>query len=83
MKLSTLSLSILATFSGWNAYAEPSSPTNSEIEKIEVLGHKLSTLNHDVAASVSALTEEQIARQQASDLNQLLKTLPMLNYLVA
>ncbi|WP_010606548.1 TonB-dependent receptor domain-containing protein [Pseudoalteromonas maricaloris] len=76
MKLSTLSLSILATFSGWNAYAEPSSPTNSEIEKIEVLGHKLSTLNHDVAASVSALTEEQIARQQASDLNQLLKTLP-------
>ncbi|MEJ6473517.1 TonB-dependent receptor domain-containing protein [Pseudoalteromonas piscicida] len=76
MKFSTLSLSIFATLYGFAAHAEAPNSANPDIEKIEVLGHKLSTLNHDVAASVSALTEEQIARQQASDLNQLLKTLP-------
>ncbi|RXF00721.1 TonB-dependent receptor [Pseudoalteromonas sp. PS5] len=80
MKYSTLSFCIFAALYGATADAAAPDTSSDTIEKIEVLGHKLTTQNHDVAASVSALTKEQIARQQAADLNQILKTLPNVEF---
>ncbi|GAA0356538.1 TonB-dependent heme/hemoglobin receptor ChuA/ShuA [Bowmanella denitrificans] len=48
----------------------------NQIEKVEVIGHKLSLVNQDVAASVSILGSEEIQRNQESELTNLLRELP-------
>lgn len=78
MKFTYASLCIGAALSSFPILASTldDNDNDQKIESIEVLGHKLSALNHDVASSVSVLSKEQINRQQAADLNQILKTLP-------
>jgi TonB-dependent heme/hemoglobin receptor len=73
MKYSALFMLISAAI-----HTQAHSQTNKTTpdEKIEVFGHKITTQNHDVAASVSALTSADIQRSQASDLTQILKSLP-------
>lgn len=51
-------------------------PKTDEIEVIEVSGHKLGSINHDTAASVSVLGLDEMERNQESELTQLLKELP-------
>ena len=73
MKYSALFLCISAAIHT-QAHSEPKKITPDE--SIEVLGHKITAHNHDVAASVSALSAADIQRSQASDLTQILKSLP-------
>lgn len=49
---------------------------NADIEKIEVIGHKLSALNQDVSGSISVLSSQEIQRNQEAELSNLLKELP-------
>ncbi|MGO2011359.1 MAG: TonB-dependent receptor domain-containing protein [Pseudoalteromonas sp.] len=78
MKFTYAFLCVGAALSNFSTFASTIELNKEDqtIEKIEVLGHKLSALNQDVAGSVSVLSKEQIERQQAADLNQILKTLP-------
>ncbi|WP_249314741.1 Plug domain-containing protein [Pseudoalteromonas sp. S1727] len=77
MKFSYVFLCVGAALSNFSTFAATDSDKKAQdIEQIEVLGHKLTALNQDVASSVSVLSTEQIDRQQAADLNQILKTLP-------
>lgn len=58
------------------ANSEQHPPAPEDIEVIEVSGHKLGTIKHDTAASVSVLGLQEMERNQESELTQLLKELP-------
>lgn len=82
MKLSHLCTCITATLTSLSVLSTetPTKEPPADLEKIEVLGHKLSTINHDLASSVSSLSIESIERQQAAELEQILKTLPSVEF---
>ncbi|MCK7460102.1 TonB-dependent receptor domain-containing protein [Idiomarina aminovorans] len=70
---SALCIAIITAFSG---HAQEHKPVPDEMEKIEVIGHKLSLVNQDIAASVSVLSATEIERNQEAELTNLLKELP-------
>lgn len=49
---------------------------SQDIEVVEVIGHKLTLINQNTPASISVITGNEIARQQESELSQLLKNMP-------
>ncbi|MBB6523583.1 TonB-dependent receptor domain-containing protein [Pseudoteredinibacter isoporae] len=70
---SALALAIAcASFAGQSLAEEK----DENLELIEVIGHKLTLVNQDTPASISVITEKEIARQQQSELSQLLKNMP-------
>ncbi|MBQ4864628.1 TonB-dependent receptor [Pseudoalteromonas sp. MMG013] len=73
MKYSAICLCISAAI---HTQAHAQLKKTSADEHIEVLGHKITAPNHDVAASVSALSSDDIKRGQSADLTQILKALP-------
>ena len=77
MRLSPLSLIISSVLISANAYgAEILENQDDSMEHIEVYGHKLTIENRNVAASVSALSQEAIARSQEAELSNILRELP-------
>ena len=76
MKKSVLFVAILSAIYVNQASAEQVTTKKTEAERIEVIGHKISVFNHDAAASISVLTEKEIARTQAVEMSSLLKELP-------
>ena len=70
---SILAIAISTVFYTSPILAEQLNKSPDDIEKIEVMGHKISLLNQDVASSISVLTAKEIARNQESELSNLLK----------
>ena len=76
MKKSALFVAVLSAMYANQVSADQEATKKTEAERIEVIGHKISVLNHDAAASISVLTEKEIARTQAVEMSSLLKELP-------
>lgn len=76
MKLSPLATLIPLLLTVGTATAKQENSAHNQVEHLEVYGHKLVVENKNVAASVSALNQENIERGQEAELGNILRDLP-------